>query len=367
MSMRLLPFALAALATSAAAQVAPGPAATPTPSATIPPEASAVPPPLSVTLPTPVAAPTPSVRPAPAATVPVSRPTPRAEPSPRPEVTPTPRLDPTPTPSATPTSRATPTPAEPAPSPSATAVSPPPVLAGAQPAEALPIPPQRGSAWSLPTVGGLLVAVALVALVVRRRRRRGDPVPDAVEPVVGPDPALRPTPVAAPSSAPARAWLAIEVRPRRAGVNLLTATLDTEVVVRNEGEAPAQDVRVALHLLSARAGQEAELAQVFEAAGRPITAPFALEPGEERVSSGIATLPRGEIAMLTAGDRPMFVPLAAVSVRYRSGDIEGVTAGAFAIGIEREGATKLAPFRLDQPSQMHDRVGVRPHAPAIRR
>jgi hypothetical protein len=252
-------------------------------------------------------------------------------------------------------------------------VSPAPVVAGARPAEALPIAPERGSAWSLPTVGGLLVAVALVARVVRRRRRRGDPVPDTAELAAAPEPAPEPAlstepPVVAATPAPAaRAWLAIEVRPRRAGVNLLTATLDTQVAVRNDGDAPAQDVRVALHLLSARAGQEAELVQAFEAAARPIMAPFALEPGEERILSAIATLPRGDIAVLTAGDRPMFVPLAAVSVRYRSGEVEGVTAGAFAIGIEREGAAKLAPFRLDQPSQMHDRVGVRPHAPAIRR
>jgi hypothetical protein len=256
-----------------------------------------------------------------------------------------------------------------------------PVVAGAQPAEALPIPPERGSAWSLPTVGGLLVAIALVALVVRRRRRRGDPVPDGVEasdpparpvpaPVPAPSPRAEPAPppVPAPVSAAPRAWLTAELRPRRAGVNLLTATLDTEIVVRNEGEAAAEDIRIALHLLSARAGQETELAQVFEApAARPITAPFALAPGEARVLSAIATLPRGEIAVLTAGDRPMFVPLAAVGVRYRSGQVEGLTAGAFALGIEREGAAKLAPFRLDQPSQMHDRVGVRPHAPAIRR
>ena len=65
----------------------------------------------------------------------------------------------------------------------------------------------------------------------------------------------------------------------------------------------------------------------------PITAPFALAPGEERALSAIATLPRGEIAVLTAGDRPMFVPLAAVGVRYRSGQVEGLTAGAFALGI----------------------------------
>ena len=151
-------------------------------------------------------------------------------------------------------------------------------------------------------------------------------------------------------------------------MNLLTATLDTEIVVRNEGEGAAEDIRVALHLLSARAGQEAELAQAFETpAARPVTAPFTLQPGEERVLSAMATMPRGEIAVLTAGDRPMFVPLAAVSVRYRSEAVEGLTAGAFALGIEREGAAKLAPFRLDQPAQMHDRVAVRPHEPAIRR
>jgi hypothetical protein len=151
-------------------------------------------------------------------------------------------------------------------------------------------------------------------------------------------------------------------------VNLLTATLDTQIVVRNEGEAAAQDVRVALHLLSARAGQEEEIARLFDAApARPVTAPFALEPGEERVLTAMATLPRGDISVLSVGDRPMFVPLAAVGARYRSGDVEGQTAAAFALGIERDGAAKLAPFRLDQPAQMHDRVGVRPHTAPVSR
>ncbi|MGJ3625791.1 hypothetical protein AB5I41_29830 [Sphingomonas sp. MMS24-JH45] len=80
----------------------------------------------------------------------------------------------------------------------------------------------------------------------------------------------------------------------------------------------------------------------------------------------MATLPRGDIAVVTVGERPMFVPVAAVGVRYRSGEVAGQTAAAFAIGVEREGAAKLAPFWLDAPARMHDTVAARPHVLSIR-
>ncbi len=375
-----LPLLLAAaLATPAPAQDVPvatvSPTPSPTPAVALPPAASAVPPPIAITLPTPT--PTPALTPTRAAPAPLAAATPRERPTPTPT--------PTPTPSATPESPPSPGAAAPAPTLTtpATVAAPAPApstLAGGRPATALPIPPERGSPWMLPTVGGLLIALVLVALAARRRRRAADPdphpVPVVTEQVEASRPAAPRAPVApaapspaAPSpAAPPRAWIALELRPRRAGVNLLTATLDAEVIVRNEGEAAAEDVRVVLRLLSARADQEAELEAVAtDAAARAIAAPFSLAPGEERAMAAIATLPRADINVMTVADRAMFVPVAALGARYVTDGEAGVTATAFALGVEREGADKLAPFFLDAPARMHDAVGVRPHVLSVRR
>lgn len=348
-----------------AQQVAPAPVAT-----AVPAEASAVPPPIRVAPPVTPAAPLPT----PAVTLPSATPAPRTTPRPRvtptPTATPRPRVTPTPAPTprvtASPTPRAAPTRA-PAPRPVET-VAPVPTATPSPVATvpvAVPTPPPVAPATQQSGWGGWLVPGAVVLVLVavagvllaRRRRRDQDPieVPAAV--------ALAPEPV----TETRRAWLTLALRPRRAGLNLLTATFDAQLVVRNEGEAGAGDIRVDVRLTSARDGQEGELAALFaDTGGRPAAAPFALAPGEERTLDVLATLPREAIHVLSAGGRPMFVPVAAVSVRYASGDVRGQTAEAFAIGVERDGAAKLMPFWLDGPGRMFDSIAARPHALAVR-
>jgi hypothetical protein len=428
MSARFLTVPLLALTIAAAAQAqlatVPDPLATPaapvaTPTIGLPPGAQIVPPPIVALptgvprpLPTPVA--TPTRAPAPPATRPV------ASPSAAPQRASSGAVRPAATPMAVPSARPTPVPtATTSAAAGTTAVTPvttaPPV---APPVAATPVPDvvpaaaggpsRRESGWLLP---GVVLALLLggLGIVLWRRRRAvvtgdevagsaaprtvpltrpaGDDAPDADVPV---DALARAVPrtdapeagaaPAAMSAAPAmlerapaapvgdRAWLTIELRPRRAGVNLLTATLDAEIVVRNDGTARADGVQVALRLLSARAGQDDELAAVFAApAARPVAPAFALEPGEARTLRGLATVARDAVNVLTVADRPMFVPVAAVDVRYRSDGAEGQTAEAFAVGVARPGAAKLAPVWLDTPARMHDDVGARPHTLVIRR
>ena len=177
------------------------------------------------------------------------------------------------------------------------------------------------------------------------------------------------TPPAPAAPAQPRAWIELELRARRAGVNLVTATADVEVLVRNRGAVEARNIRLDARLTSARADQDAELGQIFaQAGGRLAATPFALAPGDERVVRALVTLPRDNINVLTAADRPMFVPVVTLSVRYVPGEVaagEGQTARAFALGIERAGAAKLGPFWLDGPARMFETVTARPHALAI--
>ena len=167
---------------------------------------------------------------------------------------------------------------------------------------------------------------------------------------------------------PLRARLAVELRPLRAGLNLLSATAECEIVVTNIGTAAADGIRVQAVLLTAHAAQDADLASVN--AGpvvRPATTPFALAPGETRVVRTVSATAREAIHSMTAANRPMFVPIVAVNILYASGEITGQTARAWAIGIERVDSAKLAPFWLDAPARMYDGIAARPHAVAIER
>jgi hypothetical protein len=167
-----------------------------------------------------------------------------------------------------------------------------------------------------------------------------------------------PTPPAAP-----RARLTCELRPLRAGLNLLSATVECEMIVTNTGNATAEAIRAGVALLTAHTGQDTDLAQ-FNAApiGRPVTPPFALAPGETRTIRTVTAIAREAIRTMTAANRPMFVPVVATNILYTTAGDDAQTARAWVIGIERVDSAKLAPFWLDAPARMYTTVAARPHA-----
>jgi len=204
------------------------------------------------------------------------------------------------------------------------------------------------------------------------------PVTPAVSAAVAIPPAAAAAAAAAEPAAPrflepraptrARARLSIELRPLRAGLNLLSATAECQIVVTNTGTEPAGGIRIHASLLTAHAGQDADLAAINAApVTRPATAPFALAAGESRVVRTVSAIPRDAIHGMTAANRPMFVPIVAVNILYDSGDGPAQTARAWAIGVERVDSAKLAPFWLDAPARMYDNIAARPHAVAVDR
>lgn len=322
---------------------------TPTPSATTTPS--------TVTrAPTPTVSPTPT--PAPAETPRVTRAKPeRQAPAPTPDETPPPAANAVAPPTAI---SPTPTPAS-RPSPTAPAVD----ATSAAPASSSASQPL----W--PWLAGGAVAVLIAAgLWSARRRAEGELVETAAYPTPEPEPPAEAPQFLDPApAAPApRARVAIDLRPKRAGLNLLSATAESEILVTNFGHAPAEGLRIQASLLSAHAGLDADIAAINAAPiVRPAVPPFALAPGESRTVRIVAALPRDAIHALTAADRPMVVPIVAVNLRYATGAIEGQTARAWAIGIERVDSPKLAPFWLDGPARMYDAVAARPHAAASER
>ena len=339
--------------------------------------------------PAPVIAPLPTPTASPRAT-PTPRVTPRATPTPTPRVTatPTPRATASPTRAATPTAIAVPTPTPTAMPMATSTASPTPVEAATPSPAATTVPataPDSGSDY------GWLIGLAVVlglggAGAWWWRRRRADaadePVtPTAPAPIPKPQPvrprtpaaspATPPAPVPAPISAPAgdRGRLSLSLHPRRAGLNLLSATVEAELVVRNDGSAPAQAIRIGAALIGATPGQGDEIAPVFDQpVVRPAIPPFALGPGEERRIRLVVAQARADIVPLTAGGRTLFVPVVAVNALYDAGaGIAGQSARGFAVGVERVDSAKLAPFWLDQPARMHEQLAVRPYGAGVER
>jgi len=166
----------------------------------------------------------------------------------------------------------------------------------------------------------------------------------------------------------ARARLTCELRPLRAGLNLLSATVECELIVTNTGTASAEAIRTGVALLTAHADQDQDLAQ-FNAAPvvRPVAPPFALAPGETRTIRTVTAIAREAIRTMTAANRPMFVPVVATNILYVTANDEAQMARAWVVGVERVDSPKLAPFWLDAPARMYSTVAARPHAAIFER
>lgn len=326
------------------------------------------PPPLVTPTPTPSPRATPSLSaPLRSSAPPTPAPTPVPAPPPvrlRPPPVAAPPAGSSPVPASTPSPSASPIPA-----PSPAASSPAPITSPTSARQPAPTPAATAESrpsrpWLPWAIGAGLLALAAWWLLSRRRQPAEEVDEQPTDAIPPPPPLpkfldsqLSPTQPVGPAPR-----LLIGLRPIRAGLNLLTATAECEIAIANAGDAPADAIRLDIALVSAHAGQDADLAAVMaRPIGRPAVPPFSLAPGEERRVRAVGTLPRNAIRQLKEGDAPLFVPIAAVRLHHRSGDVERRTSAAFAIGIERPGAAKLAPFRLDQPPRLYDQVAARRH------
>lgn len=317
---------------------------------------------------TPAPTPTPVIPAAPAPAPAPARPAPGTAPvvAPAPRATAMPRSEPSASPSATPTPEAAPTPA---PSPVVEPARPrarPTRVPETVPVEPRPMGEGAGTAptpdssegigwWAGALIAALmLVGVALGAWLLMRRRAPREQGGLEVEPeTVSVPPEI---------AAPAGGRLRIDFRPTRAGINMVTATVMGEVVIANTGDAPAERVLVDVRLISAHGGQDEEIRTIHAGPpGRPAAPAFSLGVGEERRLSIVAVMPNGAIRPIKAGAREMFAPLVVLTAAFEEGGTRRRAGRAFAVGIRRESAAKLAPIWLDGTARMHDQVAARAH------
>lgn len=241
------------------------------------------------------------------------------------------------------------------------------------------------------TAGGYRSGYAARAMAEPEPAPATMPLPRAAEPAAPlPTPAqrplpttLRPKPDAPVSSAPAaatppprpvgivasslRPWIDVELTPDRALVDDKGAAIAFNVTLVNSGSAPARDVSIEALLLNAGARQDVELSDFYQqpkasSDSIPVIAPMARVPLRTAVK-----IPREMIHEYEVEGRKLFMPMVAVSTRYRWSSGEGQTGASFLIGRGQEAQERLAPLRIDQGTRSWKGLGARRYEKGLRR
>lgn len=225
-----------------------------------------------------------------------------------------------------------------------------------------PVPPRAAT-------GGIAAAGEVTTGNVTARK----PLPTTLMPRPA---SSQPAPQAAPETeAPSggvvstslRPWIEVELSPERAMIDDNGAAIAFDVVLSNAGNAPARDVTVEAQLLNSGVQQDIELSAFFGQSEQasdpiPVIAPFS------RISLRSAVrIPRDQIREYEVEGRKLFMPMVAVSTRYRWSSGEGQTGAGFLVGKGKEPAERLAPLRVDQGSRSWQGLGARRYEKGLRR
>lgn len=276
--------------------------------------------------------------------------------------------------------------AEPSPEPVAPRVPPSPRAASpagtpaAAAARADPIPARPSS--SAPGTGGVYANVRAPAPDAGGVFARTVSSPPAAPPVATPLPlpaapsdgvfasmrAARPDGIVATTLRPA---ISFEVKPIRVQTDAKRgAAVLFDVVIINNGSAPARDVLVEAQLINAGPRQDEEIAAFFQAPDGsgdrlPVIAPMA------RVSLKIQLSIAGDaMKPIEVEGRQLFVPLVAFNALYRWSGGEEQTSASFLVGRGGGGDGgdgKMAPFRLDQGIKSWSKLDSRLHSQGLQR
>lgn len=163
-----------------------------------------------------------------------------------------------------------------------------------------------------------------------------------------------------------RPWIEVELSPDRALVDDNGAAIAFNVTLFNSGSAPARDVSIEACLLNAGARQDAELSEFYKKPRKgtdsiPVIAPQSRVPLRTAVK-----IPRDMIHEYEVEGRKLFMPMVAVSTRYRWSSGEGQTGVSFLVGKDQEEQARLAPLRIDQGTRSWKGLGARRYEKGLR-
>lgn len=205
-------------------------------------------------------------------------------------------------------------------------------------------------------------------------RPRPDPVPPPrAQPRPDPVPPARPRPDPVPSTqprpAPAGDGLIVSTRlkpqldiqfvPDRAVITESEVLLQFDMVVANNGSAPARDVLVEARLVCAHAQQDQEIGLFFQnPVGKGDRIAGIAPLGHIALKSSVR-LPIDQLHAFEVEGRRLFVPLVAFNILYNG---EGQASASFLVGRGSEQDEKLAPFRIDLGPRIFRGLSARAHS-----
>ena len=259
--------------------------------------------------------------------------------------------------------------------------APPPVAALPE----MPLPGEAGTGFTLwPWILAGLVAAGGALFLFRRQQLQRERYAGAVAGEVGVD--LGPAPMPAPEplqrapvpappppkpastgivSTRLRPDLAIELLPERAVVDESGATIEFQVAVRNNGSAPAREVKIEACMVNAGPAQDQELGAFFarpNAAGDSI--PHIAPMTEILLKSAVRLAPE-HMRQYEIEGRKLFVPLVGLNAVYRGAAGPAQTSASYFVGRDGNGE-KMAPFRLDLGPRIFRGLGARQHTAGLR-
>jgi hypothetical protein len=202
---------------------------------------------------------------------------------------------------------------------------------------------------------------------------RPTPTPPRAQPAPQPDP-VPPKP-AQPAKAPAddglivskrlKPQIALEFQPDRAVVTEREVVLQFDLVILNQGTAPARDVLVEAKLITANAAQDREIAAFFHQPQGQGDRMAGIAPFGKLSLKSAVRLPLDQLHSFEVEGRRLFVPLVALNILYRSGTGEEQTSASYLVGRGNETDEKLAPFRIDLGPRIFRGLSARPHSSGL--
>jgi hypothetical protein len=165
-----------------------------------------------------------------------------------------------------------------------------------------------------------------------------------------------------------RPWIELELEPSQAVVSDEQAAIAFDVTLFNSGSAPARDVAVEACLINAGQQQDVQLSEFYTSPGEVRDKIPTVAPMTRITLKSAVRLPREAVQEYEVEGRKLFIPMVAVSSRYRWSSGEGQSGASFLVGsATAKDDAKLGPLRLDQGARGWKKLAARRYEKGIRK
>lgn len=226
--------------------------------------------------------------------------------------------------------------------------------------------------WQIAAGLALLVMALLAGFWFRRKRAAAiqkpqtpDIAPPRAEALRTAEP-VRPVVAATPAKPAKQADIMLDFIPEKATVSFTTLTLKGQLLLINEGSAPAKDMQLRAGLISASARQD-EVIEAFHATSAQLKAePLGDAKAGERIGMAIElSVLLTDMESFAVGNQKLLVPIMVANLSYGNddGSVVRQQTARIACMIGREAtppAPRMGPLRLDLGPRSFAPLGQRP-------